>query len=557
MAACALGLYSWVKARRAKSSFGFEKMKMSRLTDLGTRALGMSGDGKYAAFISNGTVWIKEFGSGNQTQLFALNNRTIWGSLFSPDNQQLYVILQEKNELISALFKIPTQGGVLEKITDDIGTPIHFSPDGSRFLFKRGNQETGRNMLISAAADGGDEKIILPPSPRYIVYDYDWAPDAKTLAVVLWNLAEDYSRSWQVVEIPATGGEMKPLTPEQKPHIGRAFWLKDKSGLIMVARDGGTGPRQLWHLSYPGGEVQRITNDLYDYVGAEVTSNGEAIFTTQTNASNSLFVGETANPGNLSRINIDSSVGRDVSWTPDNKLIYSLSEGNKKYIWKMAADGSQRQQLTFDDVNSGESKMSPDGRYITYLSNRSGRYQVWRMDSNGQNSLQLTHVVNDAARPVFSADGQWVFYQAWIPAGWTVWKVPVEGGTPLQLTHRDTKSWVISPDGKQLSYRAFDEARKRDVIAIKSTEGGEPVKTLDFPAMEAYDLIYWRKEGLYCLNQAHTEIFLLSPTGEKPKALTNFKTGDNITFALSPDGKNIAIVRASVSFDPVLITNFQ
>ncbi len=557
LAVCALGLYTWLKAHKTKSAFGFENMKMARLTDLGSRTSAISADGKYAVYSLNNAIWVKEFNSGNNTQLFTQNRRAVWGLSFSPDNHYLYVVMQSGEDGNGALYKIPISGGTLEKVMEAISSPINFSPDGAHFIFKRGEPEMGRNMLVSAKTDGSEEKIIFPASQRHIVYSYDWAPDGKTVAMVLWNIAEDLSRSWQVVELPATGGDIQPLIPEQKPFIAQVSWLKDKSGLIMVARESMTGPRQLWQVAYPTGEIQRLTNDLNDYEGVNVISNGKALFTVQNTVADSLFVGDASSLNSLSKINIDNNIGKDISWTPDNRIIYGIGEGNKQYLWQMAMDGSEREQLTFDDVNCGQARMSPDGKTIVFLSNRSGRYQVWRMDSDGRNAKQLTNVVNDASGPVFSPDGQWVFYQAWIPAGWTVWKVSVEGGSPLQLTHRDTKSWAISPDGKQMAYCTFDESRKRDFVAIKSTDGGEPVKTLNFPEMETYELITWHKEGLYTLNQGHTEIFLLSLAGAKPKALTNFKTGDNIAFALSPDSKYIAIVRASISHDPVLITNFK
>jgi Tol biopolymer transport system component len=37
-------------------------------------------------------------------------------------------------------------------------------------------------------------------------------------------------------------------------------------------------------------------------------------------------------------------------------------------LWRMSADGSNKEQLTFDEVNNWFPHISPDGKWIAYLS---------------------------------------------------------------------------------------------------------------------------------------------------------------------------------------------
>jgi TolB protein len=57
------------------------------------------------------------------------------------------------------------------------------------------------------------------------------------------------------------------------------------------------------------------------------------------------------------------------SITPDGKYIYfnSARTGTMK-IWRMKPDGSNEEQVTFDDYNDWFPHTSPDGKWIVYIS---------------------------------------------------------------------------------------------------------------------------------------------------------------------------------------------
>jgi Tol biopolymer transport system component len=198
--------------------------------------------------------------------------------------------------------------------------------------------------------------------------------------------------------------------------------------------------------------------------------------------------------------------------------------------------------------------MSPSGKVIAFISNRSGRWQVWRIDSDGDFPKQLTDVPNDAENPKFSPDGKWIFYEAWLPTGWTLWKIPVDGGNPIQLTFKDARTWAISPDGKELAYTFHDELKKHNVVAFKSTAGGEPHRFYEFPRAEEYSITQWNQEGIFCSDKAGTGIFILPAQGGPLKPVAEFEAGERINFSVSPDGGQIVFARINSSTSALLIT---
>ncbi|MEJ7713469.1 MAG: hypothetical protein WKF84_27400 [Pyrinomonadaceae bacterium] len=72
----------------------------------------------------------------------------------------------------------------------------------------------------------------------------------------------------------------------------------------------------------------------------------------------------------------DGNRSNGVSWTPDGKIVYTLVSGENTNIWVVSQDGTDPKQLTFSTnrVNVRGS-VSPDGRYILYVSDQAGPAQ--------------------------------------------------------------------------------------------------------------------------------------------------------------------------------------
>jgi Tol biopolymer transport system component len=96
----------------------------------------------------------------------------------------------------------------------------------------------------------------------------------------------------------------------------------------------------------------------------------------------------------------------------------------------MNADGSDQRQLTDGAFEDQGAHVSPDGRYIAFVSNRTGPSHVYRMDIDGNNLKQLTNGEGEAA-PFFSPDGRWVICSS---NNYSSWRVASDGGELIPLT---------------------------------------------------------------------------------------------------------------------------
>jgi len=109
----------------------------------------------------------------------------------------------------------------------------------------------------------------------------------------------------------------------------------------------------------------------------------------------------------------------DVVPSPDARLIaYTESHavmGPEKsevdtQIFLAAADGSRRIQLTRGEKSATAPEFSPDGRYVYFFSERSGKPNLWRIPVNGGEAEMLTDWKGQIGRFHVSPDGRWIAF---------------------------------------------------------------------------------------------------------------------------------------------------
>jgi len=259
--------------------------------------------------------------------------------------------------------------------------------------------------------------------------------------------------------------------------------------------------------------------------------------------------------------------GVGVDWTPDGKVVYS-STGTGYSLWIRDRDGNSPRQLTASSKVDILPVVSPDGRTIVFVSDRSGKYNLWRIDADGGDLEQLTRGDYDVG-PQISPDGKWVVYvsQSARAGRTTLWKIRLEGGEPVELTQRGASVAPpgISPDGRRIAFQAYDGETYKRSIDIMPFDGGEPNERVELPPdagagiFSGYSGLWWTPDGLSisCVRTSKgvSNLWSLPLGGGRPKQLTDFDADLIFAYAWSRDGKQLAVARGSSSSDVVLVTD--
>jgi Tol biopolymer transport system component len=551
-------IFQWV---RTKTPVPFQNMRVTKLTNTGkSLAAAISPDGKYLAHV------IDDAGQQSLvlTYLATASNSIIAtpaevryrGITFSNDGNYIYYVRFEKND-VRLLYEVPAHGGAPKKLMSDIDSAITLSPNGKQFAFIRLDKKEGEYALMTANISGsGERKLATRKGPDAFLLGPAWSPYGQMIACADGDYTGGFHMS--VIRVNVADGVEKPVTSHQWFGVTNLAWLKDGSGMIATAADESVSPIQLWYISYPGGEAQRITKDFNDYENISLTADSNSFVSVQSNRLTSIWLAPNGDASRATKITSGVGWTYGLAWTPDNRIIYSTVASGKLDLWSIHSDGTEKTQLTMDAGSNYHPAVSRDGRYIFFSSTRTGPFNIWRMDADGSNPKQLTSGGSDS-NPYPSPDGRWVIYQSG-GAKPTLWKVPVDGGPPSQLSDATSSVPVVSPDGKMIACRYWDANTRSQKIAIIPFEGGRPIKTFDIQ-IHLRQRIRWTPDGralMYVdIRAGISNIWKQSIEGGSPVQITDFRADQVYSYDWSYDNKQLACERGVETNDVVLISDYR
>lgn len=168
-------------------------------------------------------------------------------------------------------------------------------------------------------------------------------------------------------------------------------------------------------------------------------------------------------------------------WSPNNiEIVYVGQRDGKAYnIFKMAIDNGKEIQLTHNKGTLSDGpEYSPDGKYIYFNGNQSGTMQIWRMKPDGSAKEQLTFDEYNDWFPHISPDGKWIVFISFPvdihvddhPSYKRVMLrlMPVSGGAPRVIAYLyggqgtiNVPSW--SPDSKSIAFVSNSQKFEQEI----------------------------------------------------------------------------------------------
>ncbi|MDT7603324.1 MAG: eukaryotic-like serine/threonine-protein kinase [Acidobacteriota bacterium] len=545
----------------AKKPAPFQSIKITKLTNIGNAtAAQISPNGEYVAHVlyegGKNSVRVWDVATKSSVEIVPSTEDNLVVAAFSPDSRYIYYRRGGRGQP-SAIYQVAVLGGTAKKILErGNSSGFTLSPDGKQFAFVLEGPGERENSLMLVNADGTGERALATRKgeERFGTYESAWSPDGKMIACGIYVDGTNMT----IAAVSVADATVKPITSQKWLAVNRAVWLRDGSGLIFSAVEQDVA--QIWYISYPEGEVRRITNDANEYGSGSVsiTADSSTIATVQIEYISNIFVAPASDVTRAKQITpgvVRTARGWGISWTPDGKIVHSTIASGNTNLWIINADGTGNRQLTNETEGAIGPLVSPDGRYVVFNSMRSGRYNLWRMDVDGSHPKQLTDGGDDEA-PCFSPDGHWVIYDA--VATSDLRKVPIDGGDSVRLTDRRVTWPTVSPKDGMIAglYRTDDNSPRR--LTVFPPEGGTPVKSFDLPP-GAFGGARWTPDGravIYLITRAETSsLWSQSLDGGAPKQLADFSPEQIFSFDLSRDGRWLAFARGTIIRDVILITD--
>ncbi len=203
------------------------------------------------------------------------------------------------------------------------------------------------------------------------------------------------------------------------------------------------------------------------------------------------------------------------------------------------------------DFESVEAAISPDGRFVAFISDHDGPFDVWLTQVGTGHLINLTQgkagPLPGPLRSVgFSGDGS----EIWIgggDVGLRLRLMPLTGGAPRNFLGEDTANLAWSPDGERIVYHTFT---KGDPMFVADRTGANARKIFgDRPGLHNH-FPTWSPDGrwIYFVHGTpatrEMDLWRIDPDGGNPERLTERNTdiayptpsGENTLFYVARDG---------------------
>ncbi len=391
----------------------------------------------------------------------------VYGGSWSRDDVILFGSSQGRG-----IMRVPASGGTPVPVATiapgENFLPIYpvFLPDGHHFLYSRGATKNTRGIYLGSL----DTKPEQQSRSLLVKTDYSvtYAPEAKDNSGYLL-----YLNAGTLFAQRFDGGRMvmagDPLTVAERVASDDGPAL----GYLSASRNG-----SLAYLNAPSSNLQLTWfNRQGEVIGKPVESPGSGVMKLSPDGSKAavvqvhVFTGKASIwlidmvHGTSSRFTFDSGLDMNPVWSPDGSHVaWSSLRGGKAGIYQKAANGAGNEELLYQYAQNADPRLSDwshDGRFLIYRVDK----DLWALPvgpgtTAGRQPIPLVQSQAYKQGAYLSPDGRWLAYLSNESGRQELY---VEG---VNLTSPNGGKWMLSKgtlgfprwraDGKELLYLSAD-----------------------------------------------------------------------------------------------------
>ncbi len=471
------------------------------------------------AFSYLGDIWIANEDGSNVQRLTVHKARDIYPR-FSPDGK--WIAFSSNRDGNYDVFVIPVTGGEPRQLTFYSGgdTVVGWTPDSKKVLFQSARAGTvfpGTPGLWQVALDGTLEERVPTDWGYWGAYSADGAKLAFNRHPMVWwrkHYRGSYAADLWLMDV-ATKAYTKLGDGTYK---GNYFWpMIARNGDIYfvadITPDEATikpgspevlrSVNNIWKMAPKGGRPVQITrhtdgNLFFPSMSADgrviVYEDDHGLWKLDTQTGKSTEI----------KINIasDEKENEIEALTVRNELDdYDLSPSTKRAaisvhgeIFTIATDKGDIQRVTETFAREGNPTWSPDGKWIAFVSDRSGRDEIWMAHEDGTGLKQVSDGDSEKRDMQFAPDSKALMYAA---SDHKLYRYDMDTGKTIVVTSCDVTNVMgarFSPDGKWVAYAKMDR-EMRPHVYIATATGQDEHHVADDDVTFAETSPAWTRDG--------------------------------------------------------------
>ena len=364
---------------------------------------------------------------------------------------------------ISASGGTPTQVTVPDKtLNEDSNRWPLFLPDGIHYLYSAINL-SGRRDLYSiyvGSLNSNEKRLVVKAkgngayaAPGYLLFYRD-----QTL----------FAQHFDTRKFELTGEPVPVLTEVQFfPRISEAVFAASTAGLLVAQRNADSGASQLLWFDRKGQQIGVALNPGI-YGNIMLAPNGRAVAsdTTDLASQNTDIWTYDLETRSAKRLTFDPAIDSLPVWSPDgSRTVFASNRELKFDLYLKDTNGAQEEKvIPQDGPDRFPTDWSRDGKYVLY-----GRGpDLWFLTFPELRATQFLKAASTLKTGRFSPDGKWVAYSSNESGRWEIYVTSfpeAHGKWQVSNTGGDQPRW--RGDGKELFYLSTD-SKIMAVVPVKT-----------------------------------------------------------------------------------------
>jgi Tol biopolymer transport system component len=444
---------------------------------------------------------------------------------------------------------MPALGGAARRIAEDAYYPS-WSPDSKRLVYQA--MREGKWGLWSGPVDGSAPPKLILSRPPEVVTQPAWSPDGKWIAYCFATIPRT-----RVFVVPSGGdaeGGARAGTPEDSNAL-MPSWSADGKWLYFSSDRGGA--MNLWRARFglTGlSDFEQVTSSTEANLQARPDPTGKRVAYSSVRVSLDLWGYDLADRRGIQL----TSETTQEDWgrlSPDGQwLAFASNRLGDVHLWLRNQKDGTLTQVTGGAQAGNSSRWSPDGRFLYYFDSRSGmlrRYEV----STG-NASPVVNAPGPGAFFSLTSDGRF----AAVSSLDGIDKIELSSGRREVIVQAEKGTTVldpsISPDDRWVAYYV-QRGNYRSIWVIPFM-GGAPRQITSGLSEDAHPSWSPDSKLIYFLRN-HQDIYVVPLAGGQPRAITNYRSFSILLDypMITHDGKKIIFTRNDKGGDIFLLESPQ
>jgi eukaryotic-like serine/threonine-protein kinase len=381
-------------------------------------------------------------------------------------NKDGVIVFSPSGQLGGGLYRVPVAGGTASRITVPDATrgenthrwPI-FLPDGKHFLYLAANVAgvTDPDAIFVGKLDSNEKRLVAKATgnPAYAVQGYLLFCREKTL----------YRQRFDAAKLEASGEAVPLLTDvSYRSRILHNAYAVSDTGALVVLRGSEVSLSKLVWRDRKGNEIGTVGNPS-GYANAALAPDGKVVGLERTDekSQNTDLWTYDLQRDSAKRLTFDPAIDADPIWSPDGKkILFASSRGGLFQLYIKSADGGEDEKLLPLDASDRGDKYptawSSDGKYILYERTTQAT-ALWTAEMPGLKTSRLLQGPGTTKNGQFSPDGRWLAYTSNESGKWEIyitsfpdlhgkWQVSNTGGTQPRWRGDGKELFYLASDGK-------------------------------------------------------------------------------------------------------------